>query len=304
MALALAGAALWYLYGQWPAIMRVAGKVETRWSLVALSAAIVLITYAMLIECWRLVLRELGGVLDLQRAAVIWLGSNLARYIPLSGWQLGVAATMAKRERVPVAVSTGGSLLLTLVNVLTGLGVFAVMAATTPTLGHRGRLMLAIAVPGLILARILLPRLGALLARVTGREIELPRIGPRAIAIAAVGTTVAWILYGIAFWVLAQAILPGPARSLPACIALYTGAYLAGVLAFVPPAGIGAAEFAMIQLAPQLGVFTGPEAALLSLAVRAWRTVLEIVPGVIALAVASAADRRRDDQPSRGSRIP
>ena len=278
--------------------------MHTSWPLVALSAAIVLLTYAMLIECWRQVLRELGGALTAPRAAVIWLGSNLARYIPLSGWQLGVATMMAKRESVPIAVSAGASVLLTIVNVLTGLGVFAVATAAAPSLGHRGRVLLAIGVPGLILARLLLPKAAALVARVTGREIQLPRVGSRAIAVAAVGTTIAWMLYGVAFWVLAQAILPGPARSLPACIALYTGAYLAGVLAFVPPAGIGVAEFAMIQLAPELGVFTGPEAALLSLAVRAWRTVLEIVPGVMALAIAAAIDSRRDDQPSRGSRIP
>ena len=259
----------------------------------------------MLIETWRRVLHELGGVLSPPRAAVIWLGSNLARYIPLSGWQLGVATVMAKREAVPIAVSAGASVLLTIVNVLTGLAVFAIASAAAPSLGDHGRLIVALGAGGLLIAPFLLPRAARLLSRGAGRDVELPHIGARAIVIAAGATTLGWLLYGIAFWVLARALLPGDARSLPACIALYTGAYLAGMLAFVPPAGIGAAEFAMIQLAPELGVFTGPEAALLSLAVRGWRTVLEIVPGVVALGIAAVLDDRRDGgQPSRGSRIP
>ena len=66
-------------------------------------------------------LAELGAVLTIRDAALIWLGSNLARYIPGLGWQIGVMGAMAKRRQVPVAVSTGASLLTTLASSLTGL---------------------------------------------------------------------------------------------------------------------------------------------------------------------------------------
>jgi uncharacterized membrane protein YbhN (UPF0104 family) len=78
------------------------------------------------------------------------------------------------------------------------------------------------------------------------------------------------------------------------CIALYTGSYIAGLLAIVPPAGLGAAEFAMIELSSRLGMFGRPEAVVLTVVVRLWRTVLEIVPGVVTLGITSLLDRERD----------
>jgi uncharacterized membrane protein YbhN (UPF0104 family) len=98
-------------------------------------------------------------------------------------------------------------------------------------------------------------------------------------------------------------VLPGDARSLPGCIALYTLSYLTGLLN-PAPAGLGAAEGAMVVLAPQLGVATQAEAAVLSIIVRLWRTVLDIAPGIVAVLWTR---RESDDdaaQPSRGSRIP
>jgi uncharacterized membrane protein YbhN (UPF0104 family) len=97
-------------------------------------------------------------------------------------------------------------------------------------------------------------------------------------------------------------VLPGEWRDLPGCIAIYTASYLTGLLN-PAPAGLGAAEGMMVLLAPQLGVATTAEAAVLAIVVRLWRTVLEIAPGLIALA---AGERPLGvaDQESRGSRIP
>ena len=116
------------------------------------------------------------------------------------------------------------------------------------------------------------------------------------------GRKAGWLAYGVAFWVMARAVLPGGWRDLPACIAIYTASYLTGLLN-PAPAGVGAAEGMMVLLAPSLGVATTAEAAVLSIVVRLWRTVLEIAPGLVALAIG----RERDDaepQPSRGNRIP
>ena len=269
--------------------------MHPRWSLVVAAAALVLLTYALLIEGWRRVLAELGGRLTLPRAAVIWFGSNLARYIPLSGWQMAVMTVMAKREAVPVSVSAGASLLLTIVNIVTGLGVFVAASAMTPTIRISALWFVGVGVLGLAVAPLLLPHLGRIASRLTGREITMPRIGLVPLLIAVVSTTVAWIAYGFAFWVLARGVLPGDVRSFSGCVALYTGSYLAGVLAFVPPAGLGAAEYTMTVLAPQLGVFSAAEAALLAVIVRVGRTLLEILPGVIALAIAAVVDGKRPE---------
>jgi hypothetical protein len=251
----------------------------------------VLLTYALLIESWRLVLEALGGRLARGPAAVVWLGSSLARYLPLSGWQLGVMALMAKRRNVPVAVSGATSIVLTVTNLLTGLLVFTLASATVPAVeGSRVWLVLG-GVAALVCAPIVLPRLAAITKAVTGRDLVLPRISPRPVLIASAGTAAAWVLYGIAFWILTQSIFPDPSRSIAGCIALYTGSYIAGLLAIVPPAGLGAAEFAVVELSARLGMFGRPEALVLAIVVRVWRTALEITPGVVTLGVTSLLER-------------
>jgi uncharacterized membrane protein YbhN (UPF0104 family) len=84
---------------------------------------------------------------------------------------------------------------------------------------------------------------------------------------------------------------------------VYTGSYLLGLLAVAPPAGLGVADGALVLLAQQFGVATVAEAGVLAIFVRIWRTVLEVLPGLIALAVGAREDRDAH-QPSRGRRMP
>jgi glycosyltransferase 2 family protein len=303
--LALVGAALWALRNQLPSVRAVAGQVHPRWGLVVAASGIMLLTYFLLIEGWRRVLAALGGLLGRADAARIWFGSNLARWLPGMFWQLGAMAEMTRRRGVPVAVSTGSAMLVTVVNLFTGLAVTCVFAfpVLRDRFGANGWWIVAIGVAALVLAPIVVPRIGALARRLTGREIALPTFRANAVIIAAVSTTLAWLAYGLAFWMMTRAVLPGDARSLTGSIALYTLSYLTGLLNPMP-AGLGAAEGAMVVLAPQLGVATQAEAAVLSIIVRLWRTVLEVAPGVIALLWSGDAGGDPADQPSRGSRIP
>lgn len=278
---------------------RVARTAHPAWGAVAGAAALVLLTYALLIEGWRHTLAALGGQLSPARAATIWLGSNLARYLPLSGWQLGAMSLMAKREAVPVAVSAGASVLITIVNLFTGLAVFVAASATAPALSTGGRWIVAIGLVSLGIAPFLLPYAEGVGRRLTGRTMVLPRMSARPVRIAAITTTAAWLLYGLAFWVLARALLPSLHPPLSACIAIYVGSYLAGLIAIIPPAGLGVAEGAMLALSAQLGTFTPAQAWLLAIVVRVGRTLLEIVPGVIALMVTGLHDRRAAHQVNR-----
>jgi uncharacterized membrane protein YbhN (UPF0104 family) len=282
----------------------VLARTDLRWSLVGLSAVVVLATYAFLIEGWRLVLAALGGALSHADAARVWFVSSLARYMPGWFWGLGAMTELARRRGVPVTLSTSSAVIINIVNVFSGLAVATAFAATTPTLldSARGRVVIAVGAIALLAMSVLAPRLVGVARRITGRELAIPRVGVRAVVVAAVSTALAWLAYGVAFWILTAAVLPGAWRDLPGCIALYTLSYLFGL--FNPaPAGIGAAEGAMVLLAPQLGVATSAEAAVLAVIVRLWRTVLEILPGLVALALGGSR-LEGTDQPSRGNRIP
>jgi uncharacterized membrane protein YbhN (UPF0104 family) len=282
--LALVGAAVWALRGQLPSVLAVADRVHPRWGLVAAASVVVLLTYALLVEGWRRVLGALGGALEPGDAARIWFGSNLARWLPGYFWSFGAMTEMTRRRGVPVAVSTGATMLVAVVNLFTGLAVACAFAL--PVLrgrfGAKGWWIVAVGAAALSLAPVFIPKAGALATKLTGREIALPRFGLRAVFIAALSTTAAWLVYGVAFWLMARAVLPSGARSLTGCIALYTLSYLTGLLN-PAPAGLGAAEGAMVVLAPQLGVASQAEAAVLSIIVRLWRTVLEIAPGIVAV---------------------
>jgi hypothetical protein len=292
-------AAVWALRGQLPAVREAARSVHPRWSLVALASMIGLLTYALLIESWRRVLVEMGGRLSPLRAAHIWLGSNLARYLPLSFWQLGVMGVMTQRQGVALSISTGSAVVLAIVNVLTGLVVLAVTSARTPELAGKGIWFVAVGTIMLLAAPLVLPRVGRVARTMTGRDIAIPSIGARALVIAAVSTTLAWLAYGVAFWVLASAVLPDAPRSVVSCIAAYTGSYLLGLLATAPPAGLGVSDGALILLASQFGVATVAEAGVLTVVVRIWRTVLDVLPGVVALAVGTFVDRGQSERTAR-----
>jgi uncharacterized membrane protein YbhN (UPF0104 family) len=287
------------LRGQLPAIGAVARATHPRWGLVAAASLVVLATYALLIESWRRILGLLGGALSPASAAVIWLVSSLARYIPGILWQLGAMTEMTRRRGVPISVSTGAAMVITVVNLITGLGVFALATAAAPSLSTKGTWILWVGTLLLVAAPFALPRVGDLGKQITGRDIVMPRVGIRPLLLAGLATAAAWLAYGVAFWLLVQALLPGPPRSFVGCLALYTGAYLTGLLNLAP-AGLGAAEGALIFLAPQLGVATAPEAAVLAAAVRIWRTLLEVVPGIIAAPFAGGV--LRNPAPTSGDR--
>jgi uncharacterized membrane protein YbhN (UPF0104 family) len=230
------------------------------------------VTYALLIEGWRRILAALGGALPFGPAARIWFVSNLARWIPGAFWQLGAMTEMTRRRGVPVTISTSAAILITIVNLFTGLAVATAFMATTPTMLHaKGRLIVAACALTLVLMPIVAPRLIGLARRVTGKEIAIPRLGLEPMIVAAVSTTIAWLAYGVAFWIMTRAVLPGGWRDLPGCIAIYTASYLTGLLN-PAPAGVGAAEGMMVLLAPQLGVATTAEAAVLAIVVGRGRT--------------------------------
>ena len=297
------GAALYVLRDKVADVRTAFATTRLRWGLVTLAALVVLATYALLIEGWRLVLGTMGGTLGRVDAARIWFISNLARYIPGAFWQLGAMTEMARRRGVPITVSTSSAVVITIVNLFTGVAVATAFLATTPSMLHtRGRVVLGLGALVLVLMPAVTPQLVRLARRVTGRDLVIPRVGLRPVVISAVATTLAWLAYGVAFWIMTRAVLPGEWRDLSACIAIYTVYYLTGLLN-PAPAGIGAAEGAMVLLAPRLGVATTAEAAVLSIIVRVWRTVLELLPGLVALALSGTRDPA-DAQPSRGSRIP
>jgi len=288
-------AVLWFagvlLREQWSAVGALQATLRPSWARVAWSGAIVFLSYAVLIATWRATVRAWGERIGVAEAARIWFVSNLGRYVPGKVWQIGAMGVMAQRAGVSPVAAVGSALVVSLVHVVVG---FAVVAATgrellVRTAGASTLLPVAIGVMGaaVLLAPWLLPPLARLAARITRREIAMPALPPRAIWIAALGSACAWILFGLAFRELTGALLGGTTGEAVTYIAVFSLSYLLGFIALFAPGGIGIRELSMAALLVASSLATAPEAALLVVASRLWLTVLEILPGLLFLALPS-----------------
>lgn len=294
---------------QWEGISSALAGVRLDWGRIVAAGALVLSTYLLLIEAWRSTLRAWGQSIAFPEAARIWFVSNLAKYVPGRVWQITAMGAMAQRSGVSATAAIGSSLVVNLVSIIAG---FAVIAATAGSkiadvvglnaAGDGSRrveiAVVAIAIVGtaaLALAPFAIPRLVALVARVTGRAIAVPGVPPRAIWIAAASTVASWLLYGVAFAWFARGVAPRATGNAWSYIAVYTGSYLAGYLALIVPGGVGVREAALVIAMPRFQLASATDAAVIAITSRLWLTVLEILPGLFLLRKRGGVETRDAD---------
>ena len=291
--------ALRTVVAQWADVRAVATTLRPRWGLVALSAALVLAGYAVLIESWRRLLTAWSVRLSFGDAATLWLVSSLARYLPGAGVQIGALGVLARARGVSGVAAASAAIVNTLVNVATGVAVILVCGGRSVSAAATGRrasdaVLVAlgiVAIGALALLPVALPPLGRAVARLTGRAVSLATLPARLVLVAAAGNTAGWLLYGLAFRTLSGALFGPPTGAASGYTAVYTASYLWGLFAFAVPAGLGAQEFALSLLMPPLAALPPAQTAILTVAARLWRTVLETAPAALLLVYARAHDR-------------
>jgi glycosyltransferase 2 family protein len=284
---AFAAAVVWFAIAavtrQWHDVRAAAVAIHPRWSLIAASCAVVLLTYALLIEVWRTVLRSWDARLPFGAAAGIWLISNLGRYVPGKVWQLGSMAIMARDHGVSGVAAAGSALVVTLLNTVAG---FVVVALTGMRLFEVNAPLITLALllgAAVVFMPWVLPRLGFLAARVTGRHVQIPRMAGRALWVVLAACAAGWVMYGVAFRLFAVGVLGHAGGAVGVYVAVFTASYLAGFLALFAPGGLVVREALMAGALANVGMGAGP-AIVLVVASRLWLTILEIVPALCFLA--------------------
>ncbi|MHB0964436.1 MAG: hypothetical protein ACYC5V_14645, partial [Gemmatimonadaceae bacterium] len=182
-----------------------------QWGLLSLSSLMVLVAYAVLIQTWRQVVVAWGGRLTFSDAMRIWFVSNLGKYVPGKVWAIAAMGTLAQEQGISPAAAMGSSVVVQLVNLVTGFGVFFIAGAhvmDVPAGAMAGVIALGIVVFG---APWLVPVGVRWLNTLTGRQVALPHLPPRALWWAAAGTALAWVLYGVAFQLFAAGMMDGTA---------------------------------------------------------------------------------------------
>lgn len=288
-AVALAGRAIVL---QWRAFAASGARLEPRWSLVALSSLIVLLTYALLVETWRRMVRAWDADLPWRHAARIWFISNLGRYLPGKVWQIGAMGVMAQQRGVSMVAATGSALVINLVNLLAGFGIVLVTGAEFFEARTAASALAGVLLIGIFLAPRVVPMVARVAGRLLGRDLGIPVLPDRAVWLAAAGCLMAWILYGIAFRIFVAGILGSAPGRTTSYIAAFTGSYLAGYIVLFAPGGIGVREGSLIVALGRLGLAQAGAAGVISLTSRLWLTILEVLPGLGYLAVDALRERR------------
>jgi uncharacterized membrane protein YbhN (UPF0104 family) len=280
---------------QWPHVHNRLATLDIHWGTISLASLLILGAYAVLIETWRRVLAAWDTELEWLDAARIWFASSLGKYIPGNIWSVAALGVMAKESGASSVAAAGSSIIVTILNLISGLAI--VLVCGSRLVPHR-EIFVALAVASLgtaIAVPFLLPTLAAWLCRVTRRNIRLPQLPPATIWLSLGGTTLAWIAYGIAFRLFAQGMLGNAAGSPPVLlyVAVYTGAYILGFVTPVAPAGLGVREAGIVSGLVLFRLMGRDDAVIVALTSRLWLTILEVAPGLIALAANQTKTRTR-----------
>lgn len=282
---------------QWSELQAVARNVELQWGWICASGVMVLAVHALLIQTWRLLLSGWGSDLHFGSAVRIWTISNLGKYLPGKVWSIGAMGVLAQREGVSGVAASGAALLNALLNLGAGFGVIALVGARDmdripPWMRTAAIVASLIFVAGVLALPTLLPLLLGRIAqwrKVASSDQQVPA---RRLWLVTLLHALSWVGYGLAFMAFTRGVTPHVSGASSVFIAVYAASYLLGYLMLFAPGGIGVRESAMVWLLVTLGLALQPDAILLSLASRVWLTVVEVLPGLIALLLTPVMTRR------------
>lgn len=260
--------------------------LDIQWIRLGEASLLVFLAYAVLIETWRRVLAAWDTQLPWWTAARIWFAASLGKYIPGNLWSLAALGVMARETGASSVAAAGSSIIVNIFNLVSGLVLVLLFASRLVPHAAAFAVVAVLSVLGVLAAPMWLPVLVRLAIRVTKRDMRVPVIPASTVWWSMIGTAFAWCLYGEAFRLFAMAILGDSAvhGGVVLYIAAYTAAYIVGFITLIAPAGIGVREAGIWEGLPLLGLTTYGDAVIVAIISRLWLTVLEVIPGLLALA--------------------
>ncbi|MFQ5705322.1 MAG: lysylphosphatidylglycerol synthase domain-containing protein [Gemmatimonadales bacterium] len=245
---------------------------------IGLAALTVWMTYALLIEAWRQILKGWDQQLGYLSAVRVWCLSNLGRYLPGKLWSIAALAMLAQRRGVKGWAAASSAVAMQALAVGTGAVIVAVGAP-----GAASPLQLAAAITASVAAIAILAYepLAANVVRLVKPAVSFESL-PIGTALAASAVTLlSWVSYGIAFWLLAVGLFGPNDLTVLSAIGIFGAGYIVGLLALFAPGGLGVRELVFVaMLSPAIGS-TG--ALALSIGSRLLLTGTEVGAALFAL---------------------
>lgn len=269
---------------------------HVHWGFIALAIGCGFAGHGIYLIGWRRLLRDSDIPVSLWPLAKIFLVSNLGRYLPGSkAWQMGIVGLMATEYGLPATQLAASSLLQGIVGVGAGAIVLFVTGGATVGL-PTGWLALPVAgIIGILFAPTIIRSIPALRAALVRHVHGIDTVTTATVWALIWTSVVSWVLWGIALYNLGSALLPTSGAPLVSYVAAWSGSFLAGLIAVVSPAGLGARE-GVIQVVLEKGGMTASAVLLVVVVTRAWITLMDVVPALMVLTF-----RKRAGTESRSS---
>jgi uncharacterized membrane protein YbhN (UPF0104 family) len=245
---------------------------------IALAVVTMLGSYVLQIESWRRVVASLGTRLSWKQAAKVCTVSNLGKYVPGKVWAIAGAAVLAQREGVPAGASIAAAVLLQGLALASGIALSAFLA---PELlqGMEPAVRLGIILVGALSVlgsfTLAVPEARATLQRILPASVPtLPALSVGVLAVALLVNALVWAATGLAFVWLGQGLIAAPPIPWGVATAVFTLAYIVGLVAVVAPGGVVVRESLVVLLLQGL---VGAKVALaLAIASRILLTLTEL----------------------------
>ena len=246
--------------------------------------SLMLTVAAFYVYLWKSILERLGTPLSLRKSYRIFFLSQLARYIPGQIWGVLGLVYLSRREGVSEVISGASVAMQLLLQVVSGIIVFAVTLPFWPGVDSATELyVLLVFLPvGLIMLHPALVSRGLKLAlRLTGQQEMEPVGWGYSYLLGQLGLWgVFWLLNGVAYRFLIGSIYSSLLPGVPALAGVFAIAWVAGFLNVLTPAGLGTMEITLVLL---LSFWLPPHVAtIVAIWTRVARTAIDLVCAAIA----------------------
>lgn len=279
---------------RWGALPDVDWRLRPGW--LALAALALVAFQTLHAELWTGMTRALGGPLARPRGRAIWNVTLLGRYVPTGALMAVGRVDMAERAGVPKRVCAASIVYELGLQVASAAAVGAYFVVTLPQLEDRWWRHLAFAVPVVGLACLhpaAFGRLAGAALRRLGREPLPVTLGMGAVLRYAAGYAASFGVAGLAVLAVARGVQPVGLGDAPTLVGSYSVGFVAGMLGFLLPGGIGPREAALAAaLSPVLAV---APAIVVAILVRLVQIAVEVV-----YAPLSVGAWRRSEGPAAG----
>ncbi|MBI5266993.1 MAG: flippase-like domain-containing protein [candidate division Zixibacteria bacterium] len=267
---------------------------EINIGLMALSVALAVATFLILAQVWRTTINSFGHSIRLWMAFKIMFVSNLGRYVPGRIWQVAGMLYWAGREGVTPEEATASFVLSQLFAIPASLLVYFATSIVEPGISidrlaivgpHTAYVFAGAMIVICLAVVIFMDRLVTAVNRILAR-LHRPVIALRLDKLVALkiftGYVVAWLVYGLAFWVFLLSVQTDAPIGWIAAVGVFNAAYQIGYLTLFAPGGLGPRELVIGVL---LGPLVGPIAPALAILSRIWTTVIDAAGALIGLLV-------------------